>query len=86
MSQKVDAMVKGAVAAVVAVGLSTASAPSMASSVKMEKCYGVVKKGQNDCGTSQHACAGQAVKDADKNEWLYLPKGTCDKLVGGDTQ
>ena len=47
-----------------------------------EKCAGIVKAGKNDCGTSQHACAGQAKKDGDKEEWAYVPNGTCDKLVG----
>jgi len=48
----------------------------------MEKCMGIAKAGQNDCGTSQHACAAQATKDAGAEEWLYLPKGTCDKIPG----
>jgi uncharacterized membrane protein len=47
-----------------------------------EKCAGIVKAGKNDCGTSKHACAGQAKKDSDKEEWVYVPNGTCDKLVG----
>jgi uncharacterized membrane protein len=48
-----------------------------------EKCYGVVKAGKNDCAAEGHSCAGQAAKDGDKESWVYLPKGTCDKLVGG---
>jgi uncharacterized membrane protein len=51
----------------------------------MEKCYAIVKAGKNDCGTSQHACATQSAKDSDPAEWVYLPKGTCDKLIGGNT-
>ncbi len=47
-----------------------------------EKCAGIVKKGMNSCGTSKHNCAGQASKDNDKEEWIYLPKGTCDKITG----
>lgn len=50
-----------------------------------EKCYGVARKGMNDCGTSQHKCSGQAVVDADPEEWVYLPKGTCEKIAGGST-
>jgi uncharacterized membrane protein len=52
---------------------------------KMEKCYGVVKAGKNDCGdkAGKHSCAGGATKDGDKNEWLLLPKGACKKIVGG---
>lgn len=51
-----------------------------------EKCYGVAKAGKNDCGTPEHSCAGQAKTDGDPQEWVYLPKGTCDKIVGGSTE
>jgi uncharacterized membrane protein len=47
-----------------------------------EKCMGIAKAGLNDCGTSTHSCAGQASADNDPEEWIYLPKGTCDKIVG----
>lgn len=47
-----------------------------------EKCAGIAKAGKNDCGTRQHSCAGMAKKDGDKEEWLYLPKVSCDKIVG----
>ncbi|HEX9301202.1 MAG TPA: DUF2282 domain-containing protein, partial [Casimicrobiaceae bacterium] len=50
-----------------------------------EKCYGIAKGGQNDCGTAKHACAGQGAKaDKDANEWKYVAKGSCEK-VGGTT-
>ena len=48
-----------------------------------QKCAGVVKAGQNDCGANGHSCAGQAKRDNDPKEWVYLPKGTCSKIVGG---
>ncbi|NIA54830.1 DUF2282 domain-containing protein [Massilia sp. TW-1] len=47
-----------------------------------EKCYGVAKAGQNDCGTSTHGCAGLAKSDNDPGEWKFVPKGTCDKAGG----
>ena len=52
-----------------------------------EKCYGVVKAGQNDCANvaKTHSCAGHAEVDGDAGEWLALPAGVCDKLVGGTT-
>lgn len=50
---------------------------------EMEKCYGVTKAGKNDCAANSHSCAGQAKKDRDAKEWVSLPKGTCDRLVGG---
>jgi uncharacterized membrane protein len=48
----------------------------------VEKCYGIVKAGKNDCQTAVSACAGTATKDGQKDAWLYVPKGTCDKIVG----
>lgn len=50
---------------------------------EMEKCYGVVKAGKNDCAANGHSCAGQAKADKNANEWLSLPKGTCERLTGG---
>jgi len=48
-----------------------------------EKCTGIVNAGMNDCGTSKHGCSGQAEKNSDPEEWVYVPKGTCKKIVGG---
>ncbi len=50
-----------------------------------EKCAGVAKAGNNDCGAldGSHGCAGMAKKDHGANEWVYVPKGTCDKIAGG---
>lgn len=50
-----------------------------------EKCYGVAKAGKNDCAANGHSCAGMNKKDGDAKEWIKVPKGTCDKLVGGTT-
>lgn len=73
-------LVSTAVAGLLA--LSAVGNSAMAAKEGFEKCAGLVKAGKNDCGTSQHACAGQAKKDGDKEEWVYVPNGTCDKLVG----
>ena len=51
-----------------------------------EKCYGVVKAGKNECAANGHACAGQAKHDGDPGEWLYVPAGTCERLVNGTLQ
>jgi uncharacterized membrane protein len=68
------------------IGLSGAQ-PSYAADMEagkgMEKCYGIVKAGKNDCGTSKHGCAGQATADNDSEEWIKVPKGTCEKIAGG---
>ena len=50
---------------------------------EQEKCYGIAKGGQNDCGTAKHACAGQGAKaDNDPAEWKYVAKGSCEKMGG----
>jgi len=50
-----------------------------------EKCAGIAKAGMNDCGAldGKHDCANQAESDGDANEWVYVPEGTCTKIVGG---
>jgi uncharacterized membrane protein len=69
-----------AVAALVALGLAN---PAHAQDSKeREKCYGIAKAGQNDCGTATHTCAGMAKKDNAPDEWKYVAKGTCEKLGG----
>ncbi len=49
----------------------------------IEKCYGVSKAGKNDCQTATSSCAGTSKKDAEASAWLGVPKGTCEKIVGG---
>lgn len=65
----------------------TAGTMSTVQAADMEKCYGVAKAGSNDCaagpGTS---CAGTSTKDGQKNAWMLVPKGTCDKLVGSSLE
>ena len=48
-----------------------------------EKCYGVAKKGQNDCASASHSCSNEAKADSDPGDWIWLPKGACEKIVGG---
>ena len=48
-----------------------------------EQCAGIVKAGKNDCATSSNACHGHVTSDANSEAWIYLPKGTCDRIVGG---
>lgn len=56
--------------------------------IKMEKCYGIAKAGMNDCAnvTGTHQCAGYSMKDNDPAEWIMVPEGTCDRIVGGTTK
>lgn len=79
---KTSSIIASAVAA--AIGLSVSAGPVLAAD-KAEKCYGVVKAGKNDCGTSKHSCAGVSKVDNAPDEWVFMPKGLCDKIVGGST-
>lgn len=54
--------------------------------VERERCYGVAKRGANDCANAAHSCAKQASGDADRREWIALPRGTCQRLAGGDAE
>jgi uncharacterized membrane protein len=77
-----DLVIRSAVATLLAAGLTAAGTSSFAAKNDMEKCAGIAKAGKNDCGTSKHSCAGQAKADGGE-EWVYVPKGTCEKIVGG---
>jgi uncharacterized membrane protein len=72
-----------ALAGVLALGLGAVAQDAAAAKEGFEKCQGVAKSGMNDCGTSKHACAGQATADSDAEEWVYVPEGTCAKIAGG---
>ena len=76
--------IQAAVAGIVALGFaSLVAAQPVQQKAGTEKCYGVAKAGQNDCGTAKHACAAQGAKtDNDPTEWKYVAKGTCDKMGG----
>jgi uncharacterized membrane protein len=75
-----QALLKSALAGVVALGLAQGAAAQ--ARPDKEKCYGIAKAGQNDCGTAKHTCAGKATRDNAPDEWKYVSKGTCEKLGG----
>ena len=66
------------------VGLLSAGLAAPAAAAEKEKCFGVAKAGQNDCGGkhAKHSCAGQSKVDMDKNDWKYVEKGSCEKMGG----
>lgn len=95
MNNKVVTATLAAILAMGVSGLATeaiADQPSKATTKSgkmlkgMEKCFGVAKAGLNDCGTAtNNGCAGSSKVDSDKSAWIYVPKGTCNKIVGGST-
>lgn len=80
-----DKIVKSAMTsflAISAIGACMTSTDAIAAE-KMEKCYGIVKAGLNDCQTAKASCAGSSTKDKQRGAFIFLPTGTCDKIVGG---
>ena len=72
-----------AIAAALASALAMPVAAQAQGKMTVEKCYGVAKAGQNDCQTDHSSCAGTAKKDNQPDAWIAVPKGTCQKIVGG---
>ncbi len=83
---KTEQIVRSAIAGLIAVGIGAASTQALAAKGDTEKCAGIVKAGKNDCGTSVSSCAGTAKSDGNAEAWIAVPKGTCDKIVGGHLQ
>ncbi len=81
---KTHELIQTAVAGLLAAGMVAASASAQAAEPPKEKCFGVAKAGQNDCGSkySKHSCAGQSKVDNDPNDFKLVPAGTCEKMGG----
>jgi uncharacterized membrane protein len=75
-----ETTLRAVVASLLAMGIvSPASGHSPPAPAELEKCYGVAKAGQNDCGTSKHDCASLGTVDYDPRDWKMVPKGKCMK-------
>jgi uncharacterized membrane protein len=77
---------KPIVAAALAGLFALAAGNAMAQDLKpgQEKCWGVAKAGQNDCGSNKtaHSCAGQSKADYDPNDFKVVKTGTCVQMGG----
>jgi uncharacterized membrane protein len=73
-------LLAAAVAGLLALGANTA----LAQSKNQEKCWGVAKAGQNDCGSNKtaHSCAGHSKMDYDPNDFKVVKSGTCLTMGG----
>jgi uncharacterized membrane protein len=85
---KRDLLVRSALAGIFAAGLSLGSSAMAQDAKGMEKCWGLAKAGQNDCGSNKtaHSCAGQSKKDYDPNDFKAVKSGTCEKMGGSLVQ
>lgn len=83
-----DLMARSAVAGLLSLGLFTAVSAFAQDQKDMEKCWGVSKAGQNDCGSDKtaHSCAGQSKRDYDANDFKAVKTGTCLKMGGSLVQ
>ena len=68
-----------------AVGAAVAASQAQADDRQpaSEKCYGVAKAGKNDCQTPVSSCAGTNKVDGNRQAFVLLPKGSCEKLAVG---
>ncbi len=73
-------LIHSAIASLIAASSLTATQAIAADN--NEKCFGVAKKGENDCGTSKHGCHAKAVADNLPDEWKFVAKGTCEQIGG----
>ncbi|HVQ74491.1 MAG TPA: DUF2282 domain-containing protein [Candidatus Binatia bacterium] len=69
-----------ALAIPIAVGAQPAPQPTFAA----EKCYGISRAGKNDCQTAVSSCAGTSKRDGQKDAWIFVPAGSCERIVGGN--
>lgn len=76
-------LIASAVAAALSLPLTSMAQPAAKPKFEAEKCYGVVKAGKNDCQTANSSCAGTSKRDSQTDAWVYVPAGTCERLVGG---
>jgi uncharacterized membrane protein len=82
-------LIASALAAAIALPIASAQAgPTPEPSYASEKCYGIAKAGANDCAamSGAHSCAGMSKVDSDPGEWVYVPAGYCNRIVGGQTK
>ncbi len=82
---RINLILSSAIAGVVALtssGGASAATEKLPAKAEREKCYGIAKKGANDCGTATHTCAGQAKANNLADEWKYVARGTCEQMGG----
>jgi len=83
-----DLMARSAVAGLMSLGLLSAGSALAQDQKNMEKCWGISKAGQNDCGSDKtaHSCAGQSKRDYDANDFKAVKTGTCLQMGGSLVQ
>jgi uncharacterized membrane protein len=82
MSKTTTTLALAASVATAIAGLSTA-----AHAQSNEKCYGISLAGENDCAAGPGTtCTGTSTVDYQGNAWTFVPAGTCETTMIGDTE
>jgi uncharacterized membrane protein len=81
--QNRNRMMQASVVGAVILGMMNLADAKSQKCPPLERCYGIVKAGQNDCPTNVSQCAGSSTKDAQGDAYIDLPRGTCLRIVGG---
>jgi len=78
-----NSMLHVAISGVLALAGTALASTALAADDSKEQCAGIVKAGKNDCATATNACHGHVTADGNAEAWIYVPKGTCDRILGG---
>lgn len=78
-----SSMLHVAISGVLALASTALTSTAFAADDTKEQCAGIVKAGKNDCATATNACHGHVTSEGNAEAWIYVPKGTCDRIVGG---
>ncbi|HEC14009.1 MAG TPA: DUF2282 domain-containing protein [Acidiferrobacteraceae bacterium] len=78
-------LVSTAISSLLALSATAVATEAYSAGPPLEKCFGVVKAGKNDCGVKSlgTACQGTSSKDAQPDAYIDVIKGNCEKIVGG---
>jgi len=77
-----EGVLKLAISSVIAAGVLSLGGSSLAAEPGKEQCAGIIKAGKNDCATKSNACHGHVKVDRSPDAWIYVPKGTCERIAG----
>ena len=68
------------IASALAVAVAVPAAAFTEPSKDVEACYGVAVKGQNDCASGKHSCAGKSAANYSAADYKFVPVGTCTSM------
>lgn len=79
---KSESLLRLTIPAMLALAAATLTGTAQAADMGKEQCAGIAKAGKNDCVTKTNVCHGHATVDSKSDAWIYLPTGTCERIVG----